>query len=69
MLHIELDKIKGATFNSPHDPKIVYTTVGYGQNPESGADYVVGVEWDQASNRTSIRTFLFKDVKFNGNVS
>ena len=28
--------------------------------------YVVGIQWDQASNRTTVKTFKFDDIKFKG---
>ena len=68
MLSINQIVLDGAQFPSPNDSSIIYTSIGFGQDPTSGANYIVGVEWDAVSNKTSIRTFLLKDVKFVGKI-
>lgn len=65
MLSISAASIIGQSF-TVRDPNINYLCIGYGQDPTSAANYVVGELWDQASNRTQIRTFLFKEVTFIG---
>jgi hypothetical protein len=67
MLSINETAIVGATFQVL-DPNITYTCIGYGQDPTTGANYVVGVQYDSVNNRSIVRTFLFKDanLKFTG---
>ena len=48
------------------DPNNHYVCIGYGQDPASAANYVVGECWDQTNNRTDIKTYLFKNVTFIG---
>lgn len=68
MLHIDPSTIIGQCFVGNMDANCQYLCIGYGQDPTSAANYVVGEHWDQASNRTSIKTFLFKEVKFIGKI-
>jgi len=68
MLYINTKSIEGQTFYKS-DPNVSYTCIGYGQSPETGSNYVVGTSWDQASNRTTISTFLLKDITFIGQLS
>jgi hypothetical protein len=49
-----------------NDPDIIYTCVGYGQDPTSAANYVIGQLWNQTDNRTKVSTHLFKEVTFMG---
>ena len=65
MLSINTKTLEGAQF-TVRDPNIIYTCIGYGQDPTSAANYVVGTIWDQSNNRTSIKTFLLKEVVFIG---
>jgi hypothetical protein len=65
MLNINPHSIIGQSF-TVNDPNISYLCIGYGQDPTSAANYVVGECWDQPSNRTKISTFLFKQVTFVG---
>lgn len=53
-------------YESPNG--VTYTCIGYGENPSTGALYVIGSVWDQTSNRTTISTHLLKEVKFIGKV-
>jgi len=68
MLNINTKTLEGSSF-TVRDPNITYTCIGYGQDPTSAANYVVGITWDQANNRTSIKTFLFKEVTFVGKLT
>jgi len=68
MLHIDPNTIIGQCFVTQIDANTQFLCIGYGQDPTSAANYVVGEHWDQASNRTSIKTFLFKEVKFMGKI-
>lgn len=66
MLSINSKTIEGQKFFKNGDTAIEYTCVGYGQNPSSGAMFIVGSSWDQQNNRSRIDTFLFKEVAFVG---
>jgi hypothetical protein len=69
MLHINLAALEGQTFYTALDSSKHIECIGFGQDPTSAANYVVGATWDQASNRTVVRTFLLKDVTFIGKIS
>jgi len=69
MLHINLAALEGQSFYTAIDSNTHYECIGYGQDPTSAANYVVGSRWDQASNRCTVRTFLFKEVTFIGKIS
>jgi hypothetical protein len=67
MLHINLAALEGQSFvGTGVDTTTEYVCIGYGQSPSDGANYIVGQTWDQASNRTIIQTFLFKNLRFIG---
>ena len=69
MLHINLTALQDKIFvGTGVDTTTQWTCIGYGQDPTSAANYVVGMSWDQASNRTIIKTFLLKEVRFHGNL-
>lgn len=68
MLHIEPRYLIGNDFYKT-DPNRTYRCIGYGQAPDNNANYVVGTHWDQASNRTTVETFLFKEITFVGKAS
>lgn len=57
--------IKGQQF-TVNDPNITYTALDVYLPPDSGYPFVVGLSWDQASNRTKFYTFKLKDVTFVG---
>lgn len=65
MLHINSTTIEGQVFTA-NDPNTTYLCIGYGQDPTSAANYVIGECWDQTNNRTKIKTFLLKDISFIG---
>lgn len=65
MLHIDPKFLIGKEFTAL-DPNTKYTCIGYASNDTF---LVVGAVWDQASNRTTLKTFKFQDVKFHGNVT
>jgi hypothetical protein len=70
MLSINTEAIVGQPFRSTGvDTTTEYTCIGYGQDPRSAANYVVGMWWDQPSNRTHVSTFLLKEVRFVGKLS
>lgn len=66
MLNVDITALKGQKFFKNGDQSTEYTCIGVGQNPQSGALYVVGLIFDSANNRTEIKTELFKDVRFMG---
>lgn len=67
MLNIDTKSVLviGAGFYKT-DPHMTYICIGYGQDPTSGANYIVGKEFDSTNNRTTIKTFLFREVTFVG---
>lgn len=68
MLYIDQTKLVGKEFVSTTDPSNTkYDCIGYGQSPETGANYLVGARFDSANNRTEIFTILLKDIKILGN--
>jgi len=69
MLQIKNEIIDGASFdiNGPNG-SITYTCIGHGQNPASGADYIVGATYDHVNNRTNVKTFLLREVTFKGDL-
>ncbi len=71
MLNINIKSVEGVIFTTPHlpDPTTEWTTLGYGQDPKSGVNYVVGTTFDSVNNRSRIATFLIKDVEFKGQLS
>lgn len=70
MLNVNLDAIKGKTFiKNGVGGAVEYTCIGVGLNPQSGALYVVGLIFDAPNNRTEIKTELFKDVRFMGDLT
>lgn len=66
MLHIDPKYIVGEKFDTQLDPKTDYTCVGYASNDTF---LVVGAYFDQANNRTALKTFKFQDVRFKGNLT
>jgi hypothetical protein len=66
MLQIEFEKLKGKTFTDNLGNKFI--CIGYGQAPDTGANYVVGAIYDQQRNDTMLKSALIKDVKFEGNL-
>jgi hypothetical protein len=68
MFHIPIELIENQLFQTPSSPGPIvdYTCVGYGQNPDKGTPWVVGMQFDSANNRTVLSTHLLKDVKFIG---
>ena len=63
MIHLN-SAIEGLTFTTTKDPT-EYTCVGYAQNETF---VIVGASWDQASNRTSLKTFKLSEVQFKGQI-
>ena len=57
------DKLIGMKFTGGMDKSIEYTCVGWAQNT---ALLIVGVSWDQASNRFRMKTFKPEDCNFVG---
>lgn len=68
MLNINFSTIEGLEFTA-FDPNIHYKCIGFGQHPTEGVNYAVGAYYDSTNNRTEIKTFLLKDVKFLGNLN
>ena len=66
MLHINFDSIKDKSFtvSAALADNNIYKCIGYGQNPSSGADYIVGTVSDAATGNSTIKTFLLKQVTF-----
>ena len=67
------EKIIGAEFEStdiknPATLNNTYTCIGYGQNPDAGANYIVGSLYDSVNNRTLISTHLIATVRFKGKI-
>lgn len=71
MLSINIKSVEGQLFTTPNLPDTTteWTCLGYGQDPKSGVNYVVGTTFDSVNNRSRIATFLIKDVSFKGQVS
>ncbi len=63
-IHIVPGTIEGKPFVTELDSKTEFTCIGYATNDTF---LVVGARWDQASNRTIVRTFKINEVKFIGN--
>jgi len=61
MLNINETYLNGATY-FVHDPNHTYICIGYGQNPEDGTNYVIGMDTD--AKQTVIRSHLLRDVVF-----
>lgn len=69
MLSIADQLIRGQHFySSSNTNNTEYTCIGFGQNPASGVDYVIGMDFDSTNNRTIISTHLLKNVTFKGNL-
>ena len=69
MLDIDAKLIRGQHFYSTTSTNTTqYICIGVGQNPASGVDYIVGMEFDSTNNRTLIHTHLLKNVTFKGNL-
>lgn len=68
MLNIQEKSIIGAEFYTKLDSNTIYTCIGYGQNPSSGAMFFIGTVWDSTNNRSRVDSFLLKDVTFKGNL-
>lgn len=65
MIDIKKEVLVGKTFSSgsgPGDPDWVCIGVCHPY-------YVVGIQWDQTSNRTFIKSFAFKEVQFKGDLT
>lgn len=65
MININSKAIEGLKFTAL-DPNTEYTCVGYASNETF---LIVGAHWDQASNRTTLKTFKLQDVKFMGGLN
>lgn len=69
MLNISLKTMERQLFTAASDPgNLEWTCVGYGQDPKSGVNYIVGTTFDSTNNRSRLNTFLIKDVTFKGPV-
>ncbi len=68
MLTINNKSVEGQTFTTTNltDSTTEWICLGYGQDPKSGVNYVVGTTFDSVNNRSRIVTFLLKDVSFRG---
>lgn len=66
MLHIDMEKLKGKTYTNKDN--VTFICVGYGQNPSTGANYVVGANYDATTQKSIVATDLFRDVKFDGEI-
>jgi hypothetical protein len=65
MLNIRIETLEGKPYISTLDQTSTeWICIGYGQDPKSGVNYVVGTQWDQVNNRSHIATHLLKDVTF-----
>ncbi len=64
-LHINSKAIEGKPFTIAGDIN-EYTCLGYAANDTF---LIVGTTFDSASNRSTIGTFKFKDVKFRGELT
>jgi hypothetical protein len=70
MLNITIKTVENQLFTSTMDPgSSQWTCIGYGQDPKSGVNYVVGTTFDSVNNRSRMATFLIKDVTFIGPIS
>jgi hypothetical protein len=73
MLNINSNYIVGATFNVHGvyeiDPNTVWICIGYGQDPKSATNYIVGITHNTSNDSTTIKTHLLKDVVFSGHLS
>jgi len=70
MLNINTKAVEGKTFYKNNDQSLTeHTCIGVGQAPDTGANYVVGVAWDQANNRSKVDTFLLKDITWVGQLN
>lgn len=67
MLHIFPNQLEGKKFQLVNGPDTTseFTCIGYASNDTF---LVVGSLWDQASNRTIVKTFKFQDVRFVGKI-
>jgi len=70
MLNITIKTVEGGIFTTPglSDTTTEWTCIGYGQDPKSGVNYVVGTTWSQINNHSRLATFLIKDVVFKGQI-
>lgn len=66
MFELNNKSIVGQQFHKTADPNVVFTCIGYGQHPTTGAMFFAGTSWDQQNNRSKVDTFLLKDVTFVG---
>ena len=62
MIHIN-EMIEGQTFIKTGDTT-EWTCIGYASNETF---LIVGSNWDQVNNRTTIATFKLKEITFKGN--
>jgi hypothetical protein len=63
-MYINPKSILGATFQ-PALGTDSYVCIGYGQSPSS-PPYIIGMWFDRTNNRTEVKSFLLKDIKFMG---
>jgi hypothetical protein len=68
MLNINPKFYEGREFIKA-DPNIHYTCIGVGQAPDSGANYALGVHYDAPNNRSEVKTFLFREITFIGDLT
>lgn len=69
MLNVNTKFLEGKKFFVPGGTQDRFICIGVGQNPDSGAVYVVGASYDATRNVSVIRTELFKSVEFDGDIT
>lgn len=59
MLTLDLNKIVDITYKDIKS-NIVYTCIGFGQDPNNGSNYLIGISKDGKT----IASALFRDIQF-----